>query len=194
MKLTKSIAVFLTLSMLISLNACMAKTSEQNTSTAKQTSEEEILLLSLESQLLLEDWSSPEEISPDCFFQYYEALVSHGYVSKQEGESEIARQVVEDILMRYFEVDPQLIRMGSCYNKENQTYVVGGLENVLDYKIDQIEKVDGQTKIDYTLFYFEEFRQSGTLTVKMEDEYQYHFISHKIHEKGDVTHPSLQKS
>lgn len=43
MKLTKSIAVFLTLSMLISLNACMAKTSEQNTSTAKQTSEEDIL-------------------------------------------------------------------------------------------------------------------------------------------------------
>lgn len=43
MKLTKSIAVFLTLSMLISLNACMAKTSEQNTSTAKQTSEENIL-------------------------------------------------------------------------------------------------------------------------------------------------------
>lgn len=35
MKLTKSIAVFLTLSMLISLNACMAKTSEQNTSTAE---------------------------------------------------------------------------------------------------------------------------------------------------------------
>lgn len=43
MKLTKSIAVFLTLSMLISLNACMAKTSEQNTSTAEQTSEENIL-------------------------------------------------------------------------------------------------------------------------------------------------------
>lgn len=43
MKLTKSIAVFLTLSMLISLNACTAKTSEQNTSTAKQTSEENIL-------------------------------------------------------------------------------------------------------------------------------------------------------
>ena len=43
MKLTKSIAVFLTLSMLISLNACMAKTSEQNTSTAEQTSEEDIL-------------------------------------------------------------------------------------------------------------------------------------------------------
>lgn len=42
MKLTKSIAVFLTLSMLISLNACMAKTSEQNTSTAKQISEEDI--------------------------------------------------------------------------------------------------------------------------------------------------------
>ena len=42
MKLTKSIAVFLTLSMLISLNACTAKTSEQNTSTAKQTSEENI--------------------------------------------------------------------------------------------------------------------------------------------------------
>lgn len=41
MKLTKSIAVFLTLSMLISLNACMAKTSEQNTSTAEQTSEDE---------------------------------------------------------------------------------------------------------------------------------------------------------
>lgn len=32
MKLTKSIAVFLILSMLISLNACTAKTSEQNTS------------------------------------------------------------------------------------------------------------------------------------------------------------------
>lgn len=43
MKLTKSIAVFLTLSMLISLNACMAKSSKQNTSTAKQTSEENIL-------------------------------------------------------------------------------------------------------------------------------------------------------
>lgn len=43
MKLTKSIAVFLTLSMLIYLNACVAKTSEQNTSTAKQTSEEDIL-------------------------------------------------------------------------------------------------------------------------------------------------------
>lgn len=43
MKLTKSIAVFLTLSMLIFLNACTAKTSEQNTSTAKQTSEEDIL-------------------------------------------------------------------------------------------------------------------------------------------------------
>ena len=43
MKLTKSIAVFITLSMLISLNACTAKTSEQNTSTAKQTSEENIL-------------------------------------------------------------------------------------------------------------------------------------------------------
>ena len=43
MKLTKSIAVFLTLSMLISLNACTAKTSEQNTSTAEQTSEEDIL-------------------------------------------------------------------------------------------------------------------------------------------------------
>ena len=43
MKLTKSIPVFLTLSMLISLNACMAKASEQNTSTAKHTSEEEIL-------------------------------------------------------------------------------------------------------------------------------------------------------
>ena len=43
MKLTKSIAVFLTLSMLISLNDCMAKSSKQNTSTAKQTSEENIL-------------------------------------------------------------------------------------------------------------------------------------------------------
>ena len=43
MKLTKSIAVFLILSMLISLNACTAKTSEQNTSTAEQTSEEDIL-------------------------------------------------------------------------------------------------------------------------------------------------------
>lgn len=43
MKLTKSIAVFLILSMLISLNACMAKSSKQNTSTAKQTSEENIL-------------------------------------------------------------------------------------------------------------------------------------------------------
>lgn len=43
MKLTKSIAVFLTLSMLISLNACTAKTSEQNTSSAEQTSEENIL-------------------------------------------------------------------------------------------------------------------------------------------------------
>lgn len=43
MKLTKSIAVFLTLSMLISLNACIAKASEQNTSTAEQTSEEDIL-------------------------------------------------------------------------------------------------------------------------------------------------------
>ena len=43
MKLTKNIPVFLTLSMLISLNACMAKTSEQNTSTAEQTSEENIL-------------------------------------------------------------------------------------------------------------------------------------------------------
>ena len=38
MKLTKSIAVFLILSMLISLNACTAKTSEQNASTAEQTS------------------------------------------------------------------------------------------------------------------------------------------------------------
>lgn len=43
MKLTKSIAVFLILSMLISLNACTAKTSEQNISTAEQTSEENIL-------------------------------------------------------------------------------------------------------------------------------------------------------
>lgn len=43
MKLTKNIPVFLTLSMLISLNACTAKTSEQNTSTAEQTSEENIL-------------------------------------------------------------------------------------------------------------------------------------------------------
>lgn len=36
MKLTKSIAVFLTLSMLISLNACMAKSFKQSTSTAEQ--------------------------------------------------------------------------------------------------------------------------------------------------------------
>lgn len=43
MKLTKSIAVFLILSMLISLNACTAKTSEQNASTVEQTSEENIL-------------------------------------------------------------------------------------------------------------------------------------------------------
>lgn len=43
MELTKSIAVFLTLSMLISLNACTAKSSKQNTSTAKQISEENIL-------------------------------------------------------------------------------------------------------------------------------------------------------
>ena len=43
MKLTKSIVVFLTLSMLISLNACTAKSSKQNTSTAKQISEENIL-------------------------------------------------------------------------------------------------------------------------------------------------------
>lgn len=43
MKLTKSIAVFLTLSMLISLNACMAKSFKQSTSTAEQTSEENIL-------------------------------------------------------------------------------------------------------------------------------------------------------
>ena len=43
MKLTKSIAVFLTLSMLISLNACMAKSFKQSTSTAEQTSEEDIL-------------------------------------------------------------------------------------------------------------------------------------------------------
>ena len=43
MKLTKSIAVFLTLSMLISLNSCMAKSFKQSTSTAEQTSEENIL-------------------------------------------------------------------------------------------------------------------------------------------------------
>lgn len=160
----------------------------------KKASAEDVLSMALEAKLLLEEWDSPEELSPDCFFQYYEALVVYGYVSEQEGESEIDRNIVEDVLRLFFDVEPERMRSETYYNKDNKTYTVEGLGNVLDYQMEQVKELNGEIQITYHLYYSEQFKQSGTLTIQKEDESHYHFVSHKIHQVEDVVHPANQES
>lgn len=160
----------------------------------KKASAEDILSMALEAKLLLEEWNSPKELSPDCFFQYYEALVIYGYVSEQEGESEIDRNIVEDVLRLFFDVEPERMRSETYYNKDNKTYEIEGLGNVLDYQIEQVKELNGEIQITYNLYYSEQFKQSGTLTIQKEDESHYRFVSHKIHQVEDVVHPANQES
>lgn len=163
----------------------------------KKASTEDILSMALEAKLLLEEWDSAEELSSDCFFQYYEALVVYGYVSEQEGESEIDRNIVEDVLRLFFDVEPERMRSETYYNEDNKTYTVEGLGNVLDYQMEQIKELNGEIQITYNLYYSEQFKQSGTLTIQKEDESHYRFISHKIHQMEDVlsamAHPSIKQ-
>ena len=160
----------------------------------KKASTEDILSMALDAKLLLEEWNSPKELSPDCFFQYYEALVIYGYVSEQEGENEIDRKIVEDVLKLFFDVEPEQMRSETYYNKDNKTYEIEGLGNVLDYQIEQVKELNGEIQITYNLYYSEQFKQSGTLTIQKEDESHYRFISHKIHQMEDVVHPANQES
>lgn len=160
----------------------------------KKASAEDVLSMALEAKLLLEEWDSPKELSPDCFFQYYEALVVYGYVSEQEGESEIDRNIVENVLRLFFDVEPERMRSETYYNKDNKTYTVEGLGNVLDYQMEQVKELNGEIQITYNLYYSEQFKQSGTLTIQKEDESHYHFVSHKIHQVEDVVHPANQES
>lgn len=148
----------------------------------KKTSAEDVLSMALEAKLLLEEWDSPEELSPDCFFQYYEALVIYGYVSEQEGESEIDRKIVENVLQLFFDVEPERMRSETYYNEDNKAYEIEGLGNVLDYQMEQIRELNGEIQITYHLYYSEQFKQSGTLTIQKEDESHYRFVSHKIHQ------------
>ena len=163
----------------------------------KKASTEDILSMALEAKLLLEEWDSAEELSSDCFFQYYEVLVVYGYVSEQEGESEIDRNIVEDVLRLFFDVEPERMRSETYYNEDNKTYTVEGLGNVLDYQMEQIKELNGEIQITYNLYYSEQFKQSGTLTIQKEDESHYRFISHKIHQMEDVlsamAHPSIKQ-
>ena len=160
----------------------------------KKASTEDILSMALDAKLLLEEWDSPEELSPDCFFQYYEALVVYGYVSEQEGESEIDRKIVEDVLKLFFDVEPERMRAETYYNEDNKTYEIKGLGNVLDYQMEQIKELNGEIQIAYNLYYSEQFKQIGTLTIHKEDESHYRFVSHKIHQVEDVVHPANQES
>ena len=54
--------------------------------------------------------------------------------------------------------------------------------NALDYQMEQIKELNGEIQITYNLYYFEQFKQSGTLTIQKEDESHYQFVSHKIHQ------------
>lgn len=156
----------------------------------KKASAEDVLSMALEAKLLLEEWDSAEELSSDCFFQYYEALVVYGYVSEQEGESEIDRNIVEDVLRLFFDVEPERMRSETYYDEDNKTYEIKGLGNVLDYQMEQVKELNGEIQITYNLYYSEQFKQSGTLTIQKEDESHYHFVSHKIHQMQDVVHPA----
>ena len=74
------------------------------------------------------------------------------------------------------------MRSETYYNKDNKTYEIEGLGNVLDYQIEQVKELNGEIQITYNLYYSEKFKQSGTLTIQKEDESHYRFVSHKIHQ------------
>ncbi len=169
---------------IIAFCSCGCKSEANTRLLQKEFTEEEVLSLALDSQLLSQNWQSAQEIPPDFLFQFYEALVIHGYVSAKEGESQINRTLVEDVITRFFDIQPTQIRKSSYYDKKSKTYLIGGLGNVLDYQIEQISKTDHLTEIDYRLFYHNQPKNSGKLIISSTDKFHIQFLSHQITDKS----------
>lgn len=144
-----------------------------------KTIEEKIIMASLMANLMLESWDSVDNLPSDRFFEYYEALVIIGEEEKLENVEYVPETIVENTILKHFDVSVDYIRTSSYYNKDQSGYFVGGLGNVLDIKIANISEIDQISIIDYETYFNDEMQKQGKMSIRITKD-NYKFVSNRI--------------
>lgn len=163
--------------------------SHHNSTTSQSSDlwEEKVLTNALVGMLFSHSWSSPDELNPDAFFEFYETLVVSGDTEKllnSDGKAEayIPEEVVETTVQKYFDISPEYMRKCIYYREERKAYEVGGIGCVRDVKFIKKETKGDIVKL-YFEIYFKETKESvGELSIRFKDENNYKYLSCTIEE------------
>lgn len=144
-----------------------------------ETIEEKITVAAMLSNLLITSWESPNQIDPDHFFEFYEALIIMGETEMPEGEF-VPADVVEAVIKQYFDVETDYIKTSNYYEEQTDSYFVGGLGNVLDLVIDDKSTKEQTLMIAYSLYFNDELQRSGVLSVQVDGDETYKYLSNSM--------------
>lgn len=125
-----------------------------------------------------QNWLNANDIRADSFNAFYVVIAN-----PPSGESEaptVSETEYEDLIQKYFDVSTDYLRTSEYYDSSTKTYMLDGIGEAAGYRVVSESQSGDIVTMEYEYISAEDNSTvvfKGTLTVKLEDNGDYKYIS-----------------